>query len=74
MEPNSNTTVMFLPPAILLDDCKLPSRDGVRTVGDMARIIIADESAINEHNANMQALREYRVKLLKSRQSHVFAN
>lgn len=68
MEPNSNTTAMFLPPAMLLDDCKLPSRNGVKTVGDMAKIIIADEAAINEHNANMQALREYRAKLLQGGQ------
>ncbi len=56
---------MFLPPAILLDDCKLPSRDGVKTVGDMVRVLKADEEAINAHNASMQALREYRVSLLR---------
>ena len=60
MEP-----VHFLPPVMLLDDCPLPPRDGAKTVGDLVRIVIADEAAIKAHNVNMQALREYRVRLMK---------
>ena len=55
----------FLPPAALLDDIKLPPRDGAKTVGDLVRIVIADEAAINLKNADLQALREYRAGLLR---------
>ena len=58
-------TVYFLPPVILLDDCKIPSRDGINTVGDMVRIIKADEEAMLLVNANLYALREYRAGLLR---------
>jgi hypothetical protein len=57
--------VYFLPPAILLDECKIPSRDGIKTVGDMVRVIKADEEAMLLVNANLFALREYRAGLLK---------
>ena len=49
----------FLPTNELLQDCNLPSRDGMKTVGDMVRIIKADEYAIKLHNVNMHALRTY---------------
>ncbi|WP_206214318.1 hypothetical protein [Desulfovibrio sp. ZJ369] len=55
----------FLPPAVLLDDIELPPRDGAKTVGDLVRIVIADEAAINLKNADLQALREYRAGLLR---------
>lgn len=55
----------FVPPATLLDDCPLPPRGGAKTVGDLVKLIMADEAAINEHNANMQVLREYRAGLLQ---------
>lgn len=54
----------FLPPAGLLDDITLPPRDGARTVGDLVRIVIADEAAINLKNADLKALRDYRASLL----------
>lgn len=58
-------TAAFLPPAALLDDIALPPRDGARTVGDLVRIVIADEAAINLKNADLKALRDYRVGLLR---------
>lgn len=54
----------FLPPAALLDDITLPPRDGAKTVGDLVRIVIADEAAINLKNADLKALRDYRAGLL----------
>lgn len=57
-------TLVFCPPAILLDDVKIPSRQEMKTVGDMARLILADEQAMKNKNADMQALREYRAGLL----------
>ncbi|MBD5647977.1 MAG: hypothetical protein HDQ89_10355 [Desulfovibrio sp.] len=56
----------FLPPAALLDDITLPPRDGARTVGDLVRIVIADEAAINLKNADLKALRDYRTGLLNN--------
>lgn len=57
--------IVFSPPAILLDDVKIPPRDQMKTVGDMARIIVEDEQAMRLKNADMQALREYRASLLE---------
>ena len=57
--------VTFLPPAALLDDIELPPRDGARTVGDLVRIVIADEAAINIKTADLKALRDYRASLLR---------
>lgn len=58
-------TGTFLPPAALLDDIELPPRDGARTVGDLVRMVIADEAAINLKNADLKALRDYRASLLR---------
>ena len=58
-------TVYFLPPETLLMDCAVPSRDGVKTVGDMVRIIKLDEEAIALCNANLTALRNYRKGLIE---------
>ena len=55
----------FLPPAALLDDITLPPRDGAKTVGDLVRIVIADEAAVRLKNADLQALRDYRASLLQ---------
>lgn len=63
-EPPAQTRT-FLPPAALLDDIELPRRDGAKTVGDLVRIVIADEAAINLKNADLLALREYRASLLQ---------
>lgn len=57
--------VYFTPPALLLDDCRLPSREGVKTVGDMVRVLKEDEAAVAITNANLYALREYRANLLR---------
>lgn len=44
-------------------DINLPDRSNMKTVGDMIRIIIADEEAISLKNADMKALREYMARL-----------
>lgn len=59
---------MFLPPAELMEPIELPSRHNLRTVGDMVRVLLADEEAIALKNADLEALREYRGKLLEGRQ------
>lgn len=64
--PTQTQAVAFLPPAALLDDITLPPRDGARTVGDLVRIVIADEAAINLKNADLKALRDYRTGLLNN--------
>lgn len=43
----------------LLNDIVLPSRTGIRTVGDMAQIILDDEKAIRMKNADLAALRTF---------------
>lgn len=55
--------IVFNPPQELLQDVEIPSRDNLKTVGDMARLILADEQAMRMKNADLQALREYRDKL-----------
>lgn len=54
-----------LPPEELLAPIKLPSREKLQTVGDMARIIMADETVILLKNADLQALREWRTKIVE---------
>lgn len=44
-------------------DIEIPDRSKMKTVGDMIRIIIADEEAIMLKNADLKALREYTIKL-----------
>lgn len=56
---------LFLPPDTLLNDIELPSRNGMKTAGDMVRIILADEQVIALKNADLKALREYRKSLDK---------
>lgn len=58
-------TLVFMPPAILLNDIKLPQRDNIKTAGDLARIILADEEAIRMKNIELKALREYRQHILQ---------
>lgn len=36
-------------------------------MGDLVRIVIADEAAINLKNADLKALRDYRAGLLRQR-------
>ena len=56
---------VFVPPERLLQDIELPSRANIKTTGDMARIIIADEEAIAMKNADLKALRNYRQSLME---------
>lgn len=51
-----------------MEPIELPSRHNLRTVGDMVRVLLADEEAIALKNADLEALREYRGKLLEGRQ------
>lgn len=44
-------------------DIEIPDRSSMKTVGDMVRIIIADEEVIMLKNADMKALREYAAKM-----------
>lgn len=44
-------------------DIELPDRSRIKTVGDMVRIIIADEEVILLKNADLKALRDYTAKL-----------
>lgn len=55
--------VTFNPPIELLADIEIPDRSGMKTVGDIIRIVIADEEAMNLKNADLKALREYAAKL-----------
>lgn len=43
---------------------ELPPRKNLRTNGDLIRLLLADEEAIALKNADLQALREYRARLL----------
>ena len=52
--------IVFAPPEILLEDIQIPSRDRLKTVADMAELILADEEAMRMKNADLKALREYR--------------
>lgn len=50
---------VFAPPPALLCDIRIPDRAAIKTVGDMARIILADRAAMENKNADLAALREY---------------
>lgn len=55
--------VMFNPPAALLEDTEVPSRDGAATVGDLVRLLVRDEAAIRQCNADKLGLREYTARI-----------
>lgn len=46
-------------------DIEVPDRSQMQTVGDMVRIIIADEEVMLAKNADLKALRSYTEKLNK---------
>lgn len=52
-----------------MSEIEMPARDSMKTNGDMARVILADEEAIRAKNADLRALREYRARLLKGEAS-----
>lgn len=58
---------MFLPPAILLDDIRIPELAGNK-IGDLAMAYTNLVQTCKMKNADLLALREYRVNLLKMRQ------
>jgi len=58
---------MFLPPAMLLDDIKIPEVGGNK-VRDLALAYTNLVQNCRLKNADLLALREYRVNLLKLRQ------
>ena len=53
----------FSPPAALLEDTEVPSRDGAATVGDLVRLLVRDEAAIRQCNADKLGLREYTARV-----------
>ena len=59
--------VKWLPPENLLADIRVPDRGKIRTVGDMALIILEDEKEMRLKNADLEALRKYS-KALEARQ------
>lgn len=56
----------FNPPLELLADIEMPDRSNMKKVGDMVRIILADEEVIQAKNADLKALRSYTEKLRAS--------
>lgn len=44
-------------------DIELPDRSNMKKIGDMVRIILADEEVIQAKNADLKALRNYTDKL-----------
>ncbi len=64
----STRHIVFNPPAELLEDVRIPEREQLRTVGDMARLILEDEQAMRLKNADLKALRDYRDRLLELEQ------
>ena len=58
---------MFLPPVMLLDDIRIPELAGNK-VGDLAMAYTQLVQNCRMKNADLLALREYRVDLLKLRQ------
>lgn len=56
-------TIVFSPPIELMADIEMPSRSNMKKVGDMVRIILADEEAIQAKNADLKALRSYAEKI-----------
>ena len=61
---------MFLPPVMLLDEIKIPELAGNK-VGDLAMAYTTLVQNCKMKNADLLALREYRVNLLKLRQEMV---
>lgn len=53
----------FNPPIELLADIEMPDRSNMKKVGDMVRIILADEEVIQAKNADLKALRSYAEKI-----------
>lgn len=49
----------------LMTDIEIPDRSKMKTVGDMVRIILADEQVMQEKNADLKALRNYTEKIKK---------
>lgn len=41
-------------------DIEIPSREGLKTAGDLVRIVLADETVMRMKNADLAALRKYR--------------
>lgn len=48
-----------------MNDIEMPDRTKMKTVGDMVRIILADEQVIQEKNADLKALRNYTESVIK---------
>lgn len=46
-----------------MTDIEIPDRSNMKKVGDMFRIILADEEAMAAKNADLKALRNYTEKM-----------
>lgn len=57
--------ITYTPPIELLEDIEIPDRSNMKTVGDMIRIILADDEAMQAKNADLKALRKYTETLQK---------
>lgn len=55
--------MVYNPPIELMADIELPDRSNMKKIGDMVRIILADEEVIQAKNADLKALRNYTEKL-----------
>lgn len=68
--PTLPQKALFNPPMELMNDIEIPDRSKMKTVGDMVRVILADEQVIQEKNADLKALRNYteRVKQIEMTQ------
>lgn len=55
--------ITYMPPIELMADIEIPDRSNMKTVGDMVKIILADEEAMQAKNMDLKALRSYTEKI-----------
>lgn len=55
--------ITYMPPIELMADIEIPDRSNMKTVGDMVKIILADEEAMQVKNMDLKALRSYTEKI-----------
>lgn len=58
---------MFVPSQELLSDIQLPSKEGIKTQGDLIRWTLKTEEEVDNANVRFEVLREYRKMLLRKR-------
>lgn len=55
----STKPVCPAPPLALLEPIELPDRSQAKTQGDLVRLLVQDQNAIERKNADLGVLREY---------------